>query len=766
MRTSRSLSTRLATMGGALALAASGLVGAVGLGAVGLVATSTVAGATSTPLSPTTCNLNVAGTVIPTVLTPTVNAVISPASVSAGQSFSLSTLGLTSNLVPTPQTAALAGSTLGIEYDGTLTATGASPASEAVAFTGSVAIPAPFNAPVPVSLTGAAGSFTAASDGSKSVAVSLSGAGQLVATTVAGPITGPCSGTAAQIATAPIVAASASITNVIPNAGPIAGGTTVKIVGQNFGGATSVLFGSQPATSFKLLTANVIQAVAPAITTDGNTTQTPVDIQVVTSSGPSAIGSADTFTYVDPALGVIVNSVTPIAGPNGGGNTVLITGSGFNDPNGGPATDVFFGNVDLCPNSANPCSNFTVIDDSHMTAVAPPGTGIVDVRVVGGDFVTKSPVSPQDHYNYAPGYFLAGADGGVFSYGQVPGQSNFFGSAGALKLNKPVVGIAVTPDGGGYWLVASDGGVFAYGDAGFFGSAGALKLNQPVVAMVATPDGLGYWLIAADGGIFSYGDAFFYGSMGGQKLNAPIVGAAPGKAVSLFDSGYYLVAADGGVFNFGPGTTFSGSAGGTKLNKPMVAMAASPTGGYLLAASDGGVFAYGGAKFSGSLGGTALSSPVAGITGTADGGGYWLTTQSGAVFNKGNAGFYGDLSGIKLNGSIVGLGAVQTSTLPAATVPGAPTGVSAVPADSSATVSFTAALGNGSPVTGYTVTATDTTTPANGGQTCATPDGNTTSCTFSGLTNGDTYTFTVTATNSVGTGPASAPSSPVTPPGT
>ena len=724
MRTSRSLSTRLATMGGALALAASGLVGAVGLGAVGLVATSTVAGATSTPLSPTTCNLNVAGTVIPTVLTPTVNAVISPASVSAGQSFSLSTLGLTSNLVPTPQTAALAGSTLGIEYDGTLTATGASPASEAVAFTGSVAIPAPFNAPVPVSLTGAAGSFTAASDGSKSVAVSLSGAGQLVATTVAGPITGPCSGTAAQIATAPIVAASASITNVIPNAGPIAGGTTVKIVGQNFSGATSVLFGSQPATSFKLLTANVIQAVAPAITTDGNTTQTPVDIQVVTSSGPSAIGSADTFTYVDPALGVIVNSVTPIAGPNGGGNTVLITGSGFNDPNGGPATDVFFGNVDLCPSSANPCSNFTVIDDSHMTAVAPPGTGIVDVRVVGGDFVTKSPVSPQDHYNYAPGYFLAGADGGVFSYGQVPGQSNFFGSAGALKL------------------------------------------NQPVVAMVATPDGLGYWLIAADGGIFSYGDAFFYGSMGGQKLNAPIVGAAPGKAVSLFDSGYYLVAADGGVFNFGPGTTFSGSAGGTKLNKPMVAMAASPTGGYLLAASDGGVFAYGGAKFSGSLGGTALSSPVAGITGTADGGGYWLTTQSGAVFNKGNAGFYGDLSGIKLNGSIVGLGAVQTSTLPPATVPGAPTGVSAVPADSSATVSFTAALGNGSPVTGYTVTATDTTTPANGGQTCATPDGNTTSCTFSGLTNGDTYTFTVTATNSVGTGPASAPSSPVTPPGT
>jgi hypothetical protein len=39
-----------------------------------------------------------------------------------------------------------------------------------------------------------------------------------------------------------------------------------------------------------------------------------------------------------------------------------------------------------------------------------------------------------------------------------------------MALNKPIVGMAATPDGMGYWLVASDGGIFAYGDAGFFGS--------------------------------------------------------------------------------------------------------------------------------------------------------------------------------------------------------------------------------------------------------------------------------------------------------
>ena len=66
----------------------------------------------------------------------------------------------------------------------------------------------------------------------------------------------------------------------------------------------------------------------------------------------------------------------------------------------------------------------------------------------------------------------------------------------------------------GYWQVASDGGVFTFGGAQFYGSTGSIKLNKPVVGMAATPDGKGYWLVASDGGIFAYGDAQFYGSTG------------------------------------------------------------------------------------------------------------------------------------------------------------------------------------------------------------------------------------------------------------
>ena len=44
--------------------------------------------------------------------------------------------------------------------------------------------------------------------------------------------------------------------------------------------------------------------------------------------------------------------------------------------------------------------------------------------------------------------------------------------------------------------------------------------------MAATPDGKGYWLVASDGGVFAFGDAAFYGSTGGLNLNKPIVAMA------------------------------------------------------------------------------------------------------------------------------------------------------------------------------------------------------------------------------------------------
>ena len=99
-------------------------------------------------------------------------------------------------------------------------------------------------------------------------------------------------------------------------------------------------------------------------------------------------------------------------------------------------------------------------------------------------------------------------------------------------------------------------------------------------------------------------------------------------------------------------------------------------------------------------------------------------------------------------------GIVETSI----TTPDAPTQVTATPNSALATVSWAPSSDQNIPIASYTVTATDGTTPANGGQTCATK---TTTCNVAGLVNGDTYTFTVTGANMFGSSVASTPSNSI-----
>jgi hypothetical protein len=269
--------------------------------------------------------------------------------------------------------------------------------------------------------------------------------------------------------------------------------------------------------------------------------------------------------------------------------------------------------------------------------------------VVGG--IYHDPVGNTqgalDTWTGAQGYWLDATDGGIFTYP----NNTFFGSTGGLKLNKPMVGMAPTPDGQGYWLVASDGGIFSYGDALFWGSRGGQPLNKPIVGMATTPDGGGYWLVASDGGVFTYGDANYYGSRGGQPINAPIVG----MAATPDGGGYWLVGSDGGVYSYGD-ALFYGSAGALKLNKPVVGMAASPTGaGYWLVASDGGIFNYGLANFYGSTGSLKLNKPVVGMASSPSGLGYWLVASDGGIFNYGDASFEGSAGSLHLNAPVVGM---------------------------------------------------------------------------------------------------------------
>ena len=117
------------------------------------------------------------------------------------------------------------------------------------------------------------------------------------------------------------------------------------------------------------------------------------------------------------------------------------------------------------------------------------------------------------------GYYMVGSDGGVFSFG----DANYQGSMGDKKLNAPVQSLVPDPDGKGYWLVASDGGIFSFA-SDFHGSMGAVKLNKPMTGMVSF--GNGYLMVAEDGGIFNFSDQPFDGSLGNTPPAHPIVSAA------------------------------------------------------------------------------------------------------------------------------------------------------------------------------------------------------------------------------------------------
>jgi len=153
---------------------------------------------------------------------------------------------------------------------------------------------------------------------------------------------------------------SPAVTALSPATGPVAGGTSVTLTGAHLSGATAVKFGATNATSFTLDSATQITAVAPAAAAGS------VNVTVVTAGGASGAAAGNAYTYAPvPTLA----SILPTAGPTGGGNAVVINGTGFTG-----ATTVKFGAINA--------TTFTVNSATQITATAPAGSaGTVDVVV-------------------------------------------------------------------------------------------------------------------------------------------------------------------------------------------------------------------------------------------------------------------------------------------------------------------------------------------------------------------------------------------------
>ncbi|NMO49956.1 hypothetical protein HH310_01935 [Actinoplanes sp. TBRC 11911] len=163
----------------------------------------------------------------------------------------------------------------------------------------------------------------------------------------------------------------------------------------------------------------------------------------------------------------------------------------------------------------------------------------------------------------------------------------------------------------------------------------------------------------------------------------------------------------------------------------------SATVSFTAPASNGGtaVTGYTATALPGGATGTCVSSPCT-VTGLTNGTAYTFTVHA-------------------TNAAGVSAESAASNAVTPASAPGAPTVVSASAGNAQATVSFIAPVSHGgAAVTGYTATAS----PGGVTGTCTGSP-----CTVTGLTNGVAYTFTVHATNSVGSSAESSASASVTP---
>lgn len=139
------------------------------------------------------------------------------------------------------------------------------------------------------------------------------------------------------------------VTKLEPTGGSPNGNTAVKIIGTGFTGVTYVRFGNLAAKSFVVISPTEISAISP-----GGDSGTSVDVVVNTPAGTSAVSANSKFTYGIPTI----TKLEPAAGPTAGGNTVVITGTGFSE-----VTVVKFGTTNA--------TSYTINSSTQITAVAP-----------------------------------------------------------------------------------------------------------------------------------------------------------------------------------------------------------------------------------------------------------------------------------------------------------------------------------------------------------------------------------------------------------
>jgi hypothetical protein len=345
------------------------------------------------------------------------------------------------------------------------------------------------------------------------------------------------------------------ISGISPTSGPESGGEAVNIKGTDLGTASSVLFGTKSATIVSVTAdPSVVDGWTIVVTEPAGTGTVPV---FVTTNGGTA-RAPENFTYIAPGYweaasdgGVFafggarfLGSVPGVLKPGQVLNSPIVAMADTADHGGywlfAADGGVFcFGDAPFYGSTYNQLQPGQKLNGPIVTAEATPdgggyrmfaadggvfdfGDAVFEGSLPGEKILPNAPIAGATAYPFGQGanpnnagYWLVGADGSIFTFGNAPNKGNAVG-----QIFGKVVALATTPTGNGYYMFLQSGPVAAFGDA--VKGLGGANSATPIVFGQTTSTGNGYWEFAADGGVYNFGDAPNEGSLVGVHLNAPI----------------------------------------------------------------------------------------------------------------------------------------------------------------------------------------------------------------------------------------------------
>jgi hypothetical protein len=211
------------------------------------------------------------------------------------------------------------------------------------------------------------------------------------------------------------------ISSMTPAAGPLTGGQRVTVTGSGFQAGMSATIGATTVTP-TVVSATSFTFITPAEPAGS------VQVQVTTSFGPSALTSADGYTY---GTLPVITSVAPAAGLVTGGQTVTVTGTAFTA--GMTAT---VGGTPVTPSGLS-ATSFTFTTPAEAA-------GTVPVRVT--TLIGASALTAADAYTYEGPAVISAVtpSAGPVTGGQVVTVT---GSGFVAGMTATIGSTAVTPSG-------------------------------------------------------------------------------------------------------------------------------------------------------------------------------------------------------------------------------------------------------------------------------------------------------------------------------